>query len=223
MDRKRTTVKPTRTYDSPRRREQAARTRAAILAAARELFLRDGLGATTIAAIAEAATVSVDTIYKAYGGKPGLLRALCDEALAGEGPVPAETRSDALQRSDVAAEDVVRGFGRLSAEVAPRVAPILLLIRDGAAGSADVAALRAELDDQRLRRMTQNARTLALRRFLRKGVSVERAAEIMWTYTAPELYELLVLGRGWSAKRYGDFIADALVAALLPELTPTPE
>ncbi len=95
---------------------------------------------------------------------------------------------------------------------------ILLLIRDGAAGSADVAALRAELDDQRLRRMTQNARTLASRRFLRKGVSVERAAEIMWTYTSPELYELLVLGRGWSAKRYGDFIADALVAALLPEL-----
>jgi len=216
MDRKPAAVKSTRTYDSPRRRDQAARTRAAILAAARERFLRDGFAATTIAAIAEAATVSVDTIYKAYGGKPGLLRALCEEALAGEGPVPAETRSDALQRSEVAAVDVVRGFGRLSAEVGPRVAPILLLIRDGAAGSADVAALRAELDDQRLQRMTQNARTLGSRGFLRKGVSVERAAEIMWTYTAPELYELLVLARGWSAERYGEFIADALVAALLP-------
>src|SRR5947209_15601083 len=148
MDRKGEMVKRTRTYDSPRRRDQAARTRAAVLAAARELFLRDGVGVTTIAAIAEAATVSVDTVYKAFGGKPGLLRALCDEALAGEGPVHAETRSDALQRSDASAESVVRGFGRLSAEVGPRVAPILLLIRDGAAGSADVAALRAELDDQ---------------------------------------------------------------------------
>src|SRR3954447_25692656 len=170
MDRKLTNVKPTRTYESPRRRDQAARTRAAILAAARDLFLRDGLAPTTIAAIAEAATVSVDTIYKAFGGKPGLLRELCHEALAGEGPVHAATRSDALQRSHASAEGVVRGFGRLSAEVGPRVAPILLLIRDGAGGSAEVAALRAELDDQRLQRMTQNALTLGSRGFLRKGV-----------------------------------------------------
>ena len=64
--------------------------------------------------------------------------------------------------------------------------------------------------------MRQNARMLADRRFLRKGVTVERAAEIMWAYTSPEFYDLLVVGRGWTPDRFGEFVASALAAALLP-------
>ena len=216
MDRKQAGVKGKRTYDASRRREQAATTRSAIMAVARDRFLRDGLASTTIASIAADAEVSVDTIYKAFGGKPGLLRALCADALAGEGPVPAEARSDALQRSAAPATEIIRGFGKLSAEVAPRIAPLLLLIRDGAGASAEVAALKAELDEQRLERMTHNARNLATARHLRRGMSVERAGEIMWTYSSPELYELLVVRRRWSLRRYGEFLAEAMIAALLP-------
>ena len=73
-------VKPKRRYDSPRRAEQARQTRAAVVEAARRLFLRDGFAATTIAAIAAQAQVSVETIYKAFGGKPGLVRAICATA-----------------------------------------------------------------------------------------------------------------------------------------------
>jgi hypothetical protein len=39
----------------------------------------------------------------------------------------------------------------------------------------------------------------------------------MWTYSSPELYELLVVVRGWPVERYGTFIAEAMVAALLPD------
>src|SRR5215211_5253639 len=97
MERNPKTVKRKRSYDATWRREQAAGSRAAILAAAHERFIRDGVAATTIAAIAGDAGVSVDTIYKAYGGKAGMLAALCDQALAGAGDVHAERRSDALQ------------------------------------------------------------------------------------------------------------------------------
>jgi hypothetical protein len=38
----------------------------------------------------------------------------------------------------------------------------------------------------------------------------------MWTYSSPQLYELLVVIRGWTLKRYSAFIADAMIAALLP-------
>jgi len=38
----------------------------------------------------------------------------------------------------------------------------------------------------------------------------------LWAYSSPELYELLVIRRGWPAERYGQFIADALRSALLP-------
>ena len=71
-----TPVKPKRRYDSPRRAEQARQTRVEVLDAARRLFLHDGFAVTTIAAIAAEARVSVETIYKMFGGKPGLVRAI---------------------------------------------------------------------------------------------------------------------------------------------------
>ena len=205
-----------RRYDSSRRRQQARQTRDDILAAARARFLTDGFAATTISAVAADACVSVDTIYKTFGSKPGLVRAIHEQGLAGDGPVDAETRSDALQTTESDPRTLMRGIGQLGAEVAPLVAPILLLIRDAAATDADMVALRAELDNQRLRRMTHNAQNLANAGHLREGLTVDEAAEIMWAYSSPELYELLVLVRHWPPERYGSFISEALGAHLLP-------
>ena len=118
--------------------KRALRTRAAVLDAALVRFLREGYVVTTIESIALDASVSDATIYKTFGGKPGLVRALCERALAGEGSLPAEQRSDALQESEADPRAVIDGWGRLTAEVAPRIAPILLLLRDAA--NADRAA-----------------------------------------------------------------------------------
>lgn len=65
--------------------------------------------------------------------------------------------------------------------------------------------------------MQQVARNLHAAGHIRDGVTIEQAADIMWTYTAPQLYELLVLTRGWSLTRFAAFIADALDAALGPD------
>jgi AcrR family transcriptional regulator len=210
------TVKSRRRYDSPRRAEQARQTRAAVTAAAQRLFLRDGFAATTIAAIAAEAGVSAETIYKAFGGKPGLVRAICELALAGEGPVSAETRSDDLQASEPDPRRIIQGWGLLSAEIAPRVSPILLLLRAAAVTDPQMAALRTEIEASRLARMTANALRLHQAGHLRAGLTAEHAGEILWTYSSPELYELLVLSRGWPPGKYGAFIADAMIAALLP-------
>jgi AcrR family transcriptional regulator len=215
MDPNTSSVKPKRAYDSVRRREQARHTREAILDTAQRLFLTDGFAPTTIAAIAQGARVSVDTIYKTFGGKPGLVRAICQHALAGEQPVPAEARSDALQASEHDPRAIIRGWGALTTEIAPRVAPILLLVRTAAAADPEMAGLQSELNAQRLERMTRNACNLAAANHLRDNLTPELAAEIMWTYSSPELYELLVLNRGWPLERYGAFIADAMIAHLL--------
>lgn len=215
-------VKPKRGYHSPRRTEQARQTRAAVVEVARRLFLRDGFAATTIATIAAQAGVSVETIYKAFGGKPGLVRAICATALVGQGPVPAETRSDELQAQQPDPRKIIRGWGKLTLEVAPRIAPVLLLIRSAAATDPEMAALRVEMDTSRLIRMTSNARNLAEAGHLRDDLTVEHAGEVLWAYSSPELYELLVLDRGWPAERYGSFIADAMIAALLPPDPPLP-
>jgi AcrR family transcriptional regulator len=208
-----------RRYDSSSRRERARSTRATVLEVASRLFLRDGVDATTVGAIAHEAAVSVDTVYKTFGGKVGLLRALCHRALEGVGEIPAETRSDALQDSEADGAKLLQGLGSLTAEVAPRVAPILLLLPQGAA--SDLGALRAELDSQRRERMLTVATKLASNAHLRRDLAVDEAADILWSYSSPELFGLLVLTRGWTPERYGRFIGDALTAALLvPERDP---
>jgi hypothetical protein len=92
----------------------------------------------------------------------------------------------------------------------------MLLIRDAAAADPDMASLQTEMDRQRLDRMTHNARNLAAAGHLRADLTVKQAGEVMWTYSSPQLYELLVVYRRWRLQRYATFIADAMIAALLP-------
>ncbi|WP_297344606.1 TetR/AcrR family transcriptional regulator [Amnibacterium sp.] len=203
-----------RPYDSSRRSEQAARSRAAVLASARALFLRSGVQDTTVATIAEESGVSVDTVYKTFGGKAGLLRALCEQALEGTGEVPAETRSDLLQAVEHDPRAVLRGLGALTAEVAPRIAPLVLLLP---VAGGELGALRSDLESARLARMRLVASRLAAGGRLRPGLTADAAADLLWTYSSPELFGLLVLGRGWSPDRFGAFVGRSLIAALLPD------
>jgi AcrR family transcriptional regulator len=209
-------VKAQRPYDSSRRRAQAAQTRDDIVEAARRLFLNHGFGQTTVSAVAAAAGVSVETIYKAFGSKAGLVRALVVRGLEGAGPVPAERRSDEMQALERDPRAVIRNWSRLATEVAPRTASIVLLIRSAAGTDPEMAQLLAEVDAQRLRRMEQNAQTLFERGDLRDGMTLEQARDILWTMSSPELYELLVLRRGWSIDRFAAFQAEQMIAALLP-------
>ena len=216
MEQKSSAVNTKRRYDSSGRRERARQTRDQITDIARDMFLTGGYADTTIAAIAAAARVSVETIYKGFGGKPGLVRAIVDKGLAGEGPIPAEQRSDHIRDTERDPRRILTAWGAFTAELAPGVAPILTLARDAAASDPEVAALLDEISIARLERMTVNARGLLKAGHLRPGITAEQAADIMWTYSSPELYELLVIRRRWPAEHYGPFIAHALIAALLP-------
>lgn len=92
---------------------------------------------------------------------------------------------------------------------------MLLLLSTAAETDTAVAELRADLDAARLTRMTQVAQTLVGKTELRPGLSIQEAGEIMWAYSSPELYRLLVISCGWSPARYGEFVGDSLVDALL--------
>lgn len=189
-----------------------------VLAQSRELFLAGGYGRTTIAAIARAAGVSKESVYKGFGGKPGLVRAIYEQSLLGAGGAPAEERSDRAQTTVADARELMEQFGRFTAEVSPLGAPVFLLIRDAAAsGDQDMAALLRDVEDARYSRMLHNARQVRARGFLRKALTEAKVADVMFTCTSAELYEGLVLRRGWSAEQYGDFIAKTLAANLLPD------
>ena len=203
-----------RQYDSSSRQKQAHRNQKAVLDAAERRFLADGFGATTIAAVAGEAGVSVETIYKTFGNKASLVAAIHQRGLAGRGPVPAPERSDQMQTREADPRQIIRNWGRLTTEVAPLVCPILLLIRSAAATDPDMARLLTKTDHQRLQRMTHNAHSL--KGHLRPGITQSAAAEVLWTYSSPDLYDLLIARRHWPLPRYGRFIADSMIAALLP-------
>ena len=220
MEQKSPAVNTRRRYDSSGRRERARQTRGQILDAAQELFLTDGYAATTVAAIAASAHVSVETIYKSFGGKPGLVQAIVEKGLAGEGPIPTEQRSDHIRDTEPDPRRILTAWGTFTTEIGPRTAPILTLARDAATSDPEVAATLEQLSAARHQRMTLNARRLADADHLRPGITIDEAADILWTYSSPELYDLLVRQRGWQAEHYGRFVGQALINALLPPEQP---
>lgn len=212
-------VKPRRRYDSTRRREQAQRTRAAIIEEARRLFLERGYSGTTVSSVAQAAGVSVETVYKAFGNKARLLKGAFDVAIVGDHqPVPMLQRE--LVHRITAEPDPRRKlliYGEHLAEAGPRAGALQLLAREAAASDPEAAEVWDQMVSERLTGMTEFARHLDEGSHLRGDVSVEEARDVLWTFNSVELYDLLVLQRGWAKGRYGRWIAKALISALLPE------
>jgi AcrR family transcriptional regulator len=214
MDRPGPAVKA-RSYDASRRQAAAAHTHARVLQVAEGLFLTDGYAATSLGAIATAAGVSPELIYKTFGGKAGLVREIQRRGLLGSGPVSAPERSDAASASKIDARTLLREWAHLSTEVAPRVTPIMLLVRAAAATDADLTELQHQMSAQRLERMTRNAQRLTAHAGVRRDLSIDQIRDVLWTYSSPELYELLVNNRGWALDDYREFLFRGLAGQLL--------
>lgn len=205
-----------RAYDASGRRRRAAERREHVLDAARRRFLQQGFAGASLRSVATDAGVSQEYLHKTFDGKAGLVRALYERSLLGSGEVPASERSDAAQEEESDAPALLHRFGALSAEVAPLVVPMQRLIRDAAAsGDPSMTALWNRVEQERYDRMLHNARRLHDRGLLGRGVPAERAADLFWCTTGPELYERLVGQRGWSAEAFGGFVGRMYVAELL--------
>lgn len=209
-------VKPTRPYRAPRRVEQAAATRRAILAAASSLFVSQGYAATTVAQIAEGAGVAIDTIYAAIGRKPALMRALVEAAISGaDHPVPADER--AYVQQTVAAPTASEKFAAYSqglVAIHRRLAPIFLSLRTAAATDADCAALWDQISERRAANMLRFAADLRGTGEIRSDLSDRDVADIIWTMNAAEYLDLLTQ-RGWTPDRIGTWLTYAWTRLLL--------
>ncbi len=210
-------VKTTRRYDSPRRREQAAATRGAILEAAQPLFERQGYAATTMAAIAAEAGVALKTVYVAFETKSGVLRALWHLLLRGdEADVPIGERD--WYREVVAEPDPERKL-RLGAHnarlVKERAAAIMDVIREGAPADPDIEALWARIQTDFYDNQRVIVASLHTMKALRRGLDVTGATDILWTLNHPDVWQLLVVQRGWTPERYEQWFADTVIAQLL--------
>jgi AcrR family transcriptional regulator len=214
-------VKPRRRYHSTRRQAQAAQTRQDIIAAALHLFLQQGYVATTMAGIAQAAGVVVETIYRAFGSKAALFKAVVEAAVAGgaaRAAVPPEQRP-AIQA--MIQEPDPHRLLELHAATQPgihaRAGPPYRLLMQAAAADPELAAVWTQLEAQRLDGMRRIAQRLADRGALRPGLSVEEAGDVLWTLNSLAVHDLLVLQRGWTSERYRDWLAATNARALLAD------
>lgn len=210
-------VKPTRRYDASRRQEQARENRGRILEVARRLFLEQGYAETAMPEIAAAASVSTQTVYKVFANKATLLKAVFDVSVAGDDePIPMLERDliGEIRAEPDAARKLTRYAAHL-AEGAHRYVPVHLLVRAAAGADRAAADVWEQTRQESLTGMTYFAADLVATGQLHPGLSADEVRDILCTYHGPDLYELLVLERGWSAERYGQFVAASMIGALI--------
>lgn len=209
-------VKSTRRYVSPRREEQARRTRREIVAAAHRLLVDRGYPATTIEAVAQQAGVAVQTIYSAVGNKRALLWAVLENAVAGDDAprTVLERLHDALDgATDPRArlERTIR-FGRHTMQ---RSADVHRIMRSAASSDREIASALDEVERRRYHDARAIVGLIAGDQGFGPGVDARTAADLWFALTSYEVYELLTGGRGWSPARYETWISRAL-EPLLP-------
>ena len=203
-----------RHYDASSRRESAARNRAAVLAACRELLFRDGYHRMTVRSVAEQAGVSPETVYKAFGGKAGLMKALWDVTLAGDDqPVPIADRPqmrDVQSASDPA--EKLRLWVALVAGANQRLAPLYGLL---AQAGPEVTQMLGTTQQERLTGARALVTHLADSGLFASGRDPETAADACWALTGPRLFLDLTADRGWQRGQYEDWLTRMLTANLL--------
>jgi TetR/AcrR family transcriptional regulator, regulator of autoinduction and epiphytic fitness len=207
-----------RRYQSPRREQQARRTRARIITAAARRFLDRGYAGTTMRAVAADAGVALPTVELAVGTKARLLKAVIDTAVAGDAePVPMLAREWAEQaESTSGAAEFAAAFAQQLAESAQRAAGLTLAALEAARIDADIAAVATQLVNQRQAMAAWLVDGLRHRSPLRDGVDRDSAIAAVWALMDPALFCRLTSDQRWSNARFRDWFADAVVRLLLP-------
>ncbi|RCG31621.1 TetR/AcrR family transcriptional regulator [Sphaerisporangium album] len=199
------------------RNKRSAQTRRRVVEAAHALFVVRGYAGTTFQEIADAAGVSVQTVYFHYGSKSGLLKEVIDVASVGDdAPVALLDRTGftGLQMLEDP-EAVVRGWVRESAVILDRVAPLLAVVRDAAGSDPDMAAQWATNSEQRRTAHEAFVAIIARLRALRPGLTRRRAADITVGLLSPELFLIMTRESGWTTAQWQTWAADHLAHDLL--------
>lgn len=208
-----------RGYQSHLRAEQARQTRRAIVAAATDVFVDKGFAGATIDAVAAAAAVSRKTVFTSVGGKLELLKTALDWAITGDDQRVALAERDELSRALAAADpgELLDGWVNVLVDVDVRVARLFRALEVAADSDDSAAHLLRRFERQRLdgaRRIVARLDDLgALTELMRRSDAVD----IAWLAGDPALFNRLVGTRGWSQRRFREWLIGQTRAQLLAQ------
>lgn len=196
------------------RAERALATRQRVVTSATPLFVRDGYVETTMAGVARAAGVAVQTLYLSFGSKAAVLEA----ALAVEpDDQPNEWLADV--RAEPAGPAALRRYVEHTAARIERRFPLDAVLRAAAADPEPAELLG------RTRRGELAVHGHAVDEFAEKPgftteISLQRATEILATVLSHETYGLLVVTQGWPLPDWSDWATHHLAVDLFPPTAP---
>lgn len=194
-----------RPYRSPRREQQAAETREAVLAAAVELFGSRGWAATGMRDVARGAGVSVETVYAGFRSKSDLLKAVIDLATVGDiAPVPLDERPEFTALGSGTRQQRARAAARLVTGIHQRNAGVVLAVREAAASDRELARLLREAEQSRRIDVEQGVSLITGRAVTREE------CDGLWAVLGVEVYQLLTGLRGWTPQQYETWLADVI-------------
>jgi AcrR family transcriptional regulator len=199
-----------RTADrKPSRRDRARATRLRITKAAYSLFCERGYTGTTMADIAEAAGVAVQTVYFVFHTKSELLSRTYDFAVLGEDdPLPPEKQPwFGRMVAEPSLREALRQFVAGTAAILRRATPLDTVVRGSAASDPDAARVRAIHEQWRAEGYRALLEILRTKSALRDGLDPERATHLLLLYVGMDMYRVLVLDFGWSHDDWIDWTA----------------
>ncbi|MEV4508500.1 TetR/AcrR family transcriptional regulator [Dactylosporangium sp. NPDC049525] len=200
---------------SPLRQEHAQLTRRRVMDAAYTLLLDGGYAGTTVTAVARRAGVAVPTVYKAFGSKPALVKQVYDRVLAGDDDaVPIGERVTA--RRLLAERDPRRAitlYAVLVTDLATRTGPLLAVLLGAQSTDAHLDEFVATIERERREGNERFAAHLASTGGL--AVAEDRAVDLLWLFTAPDVHHRLVTQRRWHRDAFAAWLTETLHTQLL--------
>jgi AcrR family transcriptional regulator len=194
-----------------RRDEYAEATWQAVVTAARELFGQEGYSRTTVQQIARRARVSPATVYAQCGGKRGLLKTLMDAWTAG--PLVREI-IDACAAAPSGAEKLhVLADGYVAIYKAS--GDIIRIVTDAAAAAPDAAEFLETAGARHHEALVEIVAQIREAGNLKKNLSDEDAARIIYYHFRFEQFRLAADDFGWGEDRARDWIRERVEMALL--------
>ena len=200
-----------RVYNSEARDAQAAQTRSCILEAAKDLFQTEGFDRVTIGKLAQAAKVSMPTIYAIFKSKRGVLQALIDEALP-------PNQFEALVEDGKREKSPKKRLGitaKLARQIYDGERELMDILRSASVVAPELKELEQEREKRRYERQGDSVKMMMKEKSLAKGLSLEKARDIFWALTGRDMYRMLTVERGWTSDEYEKWLAQLLVKSLL--------
>jgi AcrR family transcriptional regulator len=197
--------------ERPRREEYADQTRAAVIAAARQLFAENGFFQTKVEQIAKLSRVSPATVYAQCGGKQGLLRSLMDSWTQSQ--VVAASYQESLAAADAVL--IMQTLGAAYLQITRQWGDVIRVVIDVAPHDGESAAVLATAHKRHNHNLTHICRHLEDIAALRDGVDARLA-----TRTITYFYGIDGLLRtrdvfGWSLERSNQWLLARASAAVL--------